>query len=606
MKQTPQGHNTLNVVNALQQQYSDWRAARLGLENTWYNAWAEFIATPEALNWMRTVGLYKKGAEDSSEETSAADCEKFADDYWRHKINTGKGFEIAETLWAYFMRATFTTENWFTVLVHDIADKEDAIHVRNILQREMAISGFRKKYGDWLRQLIVTGCSTMKVDWCTKGKQLKFTPIATTSVYFNPSVPIEDSPHMVVSYTTRRGLKRMVGKYNMLNEAALKKLKGIDDPVEAFQDDSRRAQSGVSSYGQTPKEPASPKATDRLQIVEYYGPMYDDMDYIGDDCYAIFSGQDLLHFEENKRSPYVSTNFISLIGQSWGISPVTASSGLIVADRLFLNKRLDALEASISPAFAIVEGRLVDPDFKIFPGAKIEVVEGEGDAIITIPTASTQLPVAYQEEQFLVSRIDRNVGTIPTVGGGQVRQAERVTAQEINAAKAVGGTRLNEYHAAIEYTATNKMLQLAYYTLHKRGRAVRQLVSADDYGMEKTIQYDPCVACSLEADIMIRASEAILTEANELSRILEFVQIAATTPEMSQRVNWEYIISRIAELQGFKEPGSLLVPQSMEANSGAQAAEVPMTQPEQAAMEAQMAVDGGASMAEQLTQTLSL
>lgn len=585
-----------NVIDSLNITYEDWRVSRMGLEQTWHTAWSEFISTPEALDWLKSVGLHKKV------EIEVDECDKFTDDYWRHKINTGKGFELVETLWAYFMRATFSTDDWFSVVVHDLQDRESAIMVRNILKYEMDISNFRKQFGDFLRQMLVTGTSTMKVDWCNTRKHLVFTPIACTSVYLNPVQPVEEAAHMVTTTTNRRALGRMLSKYNMLDEKKLKKMRGIDNPVEEVQSDSRRALTGLFTNNDRSGEPFVPSSTDRFQLIEYYGPMYDDMEYLGGNCYAVFSGTDLLHFEKDKRSPYITSNFITMLGQAWGLSPLSASSGLIVADRLFLNKRLDALEATINNAYMVTEGMLADEDFKIFPGAKIPVLEGEATPIVPLATASSNLPLTYQEEQFLGSRIDRNVGTIPTVGGGQVRQAERVTASEINAAKAVGGTRLNEYHTNLERTATNRMLQMAYYTLQKHGKVTRKMVSTDTAGFERSIEYDACSACSLELEFKIRASEAILTNDNEASKLLEFVQMASAVPQMAEKVNWDYIITRLAELQGFRNPDLVLnQPAQNEASQ-----ELPLTQPEQAAMQAQMAVDGGASMAEDLQQRLSL
>jgi hypothetical protein len=290
--------------------------------------------------------------------------------------------------------------------------------------------------------------------------------------------------------------------------------------------------------------------------------------------------------------------FINLIEQSWGISPTTASAGLLAADRKFLNSRLDNLESSSQDAYTYTQDGVVDEDWEVFPGAKIRVLSQ--DAIQPLQRGNTTLALTYQEEAALDSRINRNVGTIPAVGGASMRQAERVTAQEVLASKQAGGVRLNQYHISIERKATNKMLQLAYTVLSKYGTKRRKAVYDSELG-EVTAAYTPKETCCIEVQFKIAGSEAILAQDSELTRTLEYAQTAAQIPQAAEKVDWDYILKRMGELWGLKSPEKLL--KQITANADVTDE---MSSSTQNALDANMAVDGGATLAQQAYENMKL
>jgi hypothetical protein len=579
---TQAGYN--EVSDYLGSLLNSWRTARQGMEEDWIDAWANFISSPSAYEWLERNGLSK-----FIKSNDADDCNKVQ---WKHKVHTGKGFEIAEFLWAYLLHATFSNEQWFTVQAHEAEQVEHANVIRLILSKELDMADFKLAYDDWLRHLIVSGTSAMRIDWCNQKQMLKFEPISNFRLYLQPNVPAHKADLFVVHFTNRRSLKRMIGVYNMLDEATLLALGSPNAGTEESEMDEIRAFTGVDRI-----DDWAPKGSDKITLYEYYGDVYEGMDYLGT-CKVVFDGKHILHFEKAHYCPIVVATFINLIEQSWGISPTTASAGLLAADRKFLNSRLDNLESSSQDAYTYTQDGVVDEDWEVFPGAKIRVLSQ--DAIQPLQRGNTTLALTYQEEAALDSRINRNVGTIPAVGGASMRQAERVTAQEVLASKQAGGVRLNQYHISIERKATNKMLQLAYTVLSKYGTKRRKAVYDSELG-EVTAAYTPKETCCIEVQFKIAGSEAILAQDSELTRTLEYAQTAAQIPQAAEKVDWDYILKRMGELWGLKSPEKLL--KQITANADVTDE---MSSSTQNALDANMAVDGGATLAQQAYENMKL
>ena len=592
-----------NIVDFLHSLLNEWDIARGDLEDTWHDAWANFISSPQALAWLQRNENYKfiNKSSDSEDE----ECDTEAD--WHHKVPTGKGFEIADTLWAYLMQATFSNEQWFTVVLDDQEEADEANVLRQAIAEELDESDFQLFYGDWLRQICVTGSSAMRVSWCSDKCRLRFEAVSNYRIYPDPTTPAQDADLFVATFTTRRALKRMIGKYNMLDEEILMELTDALKSVEETDMDTDRSFSGVSNV-----QASTPQGNDRLTIYEYYGTVYDDMDYLGSKCKAIICGNHLIHFETECTNPIVFGTFISLLEQSWGMSPTTASAGLLAADRIFLNSRLDNLASSSTDAYTYREDGVLDPDFKVYPGALIRVLDQ--DAIRPLARGSNNLGLTYQEEAALQYRININTALTPGVGSGQQRKAERVTAQEIIAAKQVGGTRLNQYHMNIERRSTNKMLALCYYMLGKYGTTERKFEYKTD-DATYILGYVPRESCKKRAKFRLRGSQAVLEANNELTRTIEFAQFAAsimqqmqaaTQAPMEVSVNWSYILERAAYLWGVADPSKLIKKLANESQELTTPESTVPTASQQAVLESNLAVDGGATLANQAYSDMRL
>ena len=593
--------NDKAIVEFLTRRLSDWKASRQSLVEVWADAWAEFCATPAAYEWQRKSGLFIKPRK---EEQGQGDAEND----WKHRVHTGKVFELVETMYSYLKRATFSTSAWFKVTARNKEDKQQARIIQKTMLCMLKDSKFRFYFGQWLRQLLVTGTSTYRVTWCNKKKCFKHIVIGNHRVYLNPASNILESDVFVATTVTRAWLTANMTKYNKLTKPILNKL--MADGSTEKSDEDNQAKFMEVAVVQSP--------FDELTLYEYWGTVFSEYDYIGDECYCVMVNDKLIHFDKSKEKEVVPCSFIQLINQSYGISPTTSSLGLIYADRSFLNSRLDNLAVLINSVVGYVEDAVIDPDFKYFPGAKIAV--REKDAVFPISNGASQFPLSYQEEGSLDSRINRNVGTIPTIGAGAVRKAERVTAEEINASRQVGGTRINEYYQDMEDTWINAMLSMQYKMLAKYATTKFTDVyrNSDMEGSEEyeTLEVIPSQLCCINVRFAINGSEAVLTEENELSKIKEFAVFMSGNEILAQKVNWDEVAQRIADMSGFEDPESLLavatpsqpeeaVPVAPEQPEVVPGLQIP-TASQQNAIQANVAADGGSSLINNLVKGASI
>jgi hypothetical protein len=89
------------LAAAVLQHYEAYRNARARRETTWLECWATYFGTPEAEEFLRTRVAKLIGD---------------VNDDWRHRIASGKGYEIVETINAYLQTAFFPSSDWFDVV----------------------------------------------------------------------------------------------------------------------------------------------------------------------------------------------------------------------------------------------------------------------------------------------------------------------------------------------------------------------------------------------------------------------------------------------------------------------------------------------------------
>lgn len=583
--------NTKKIIDYLERRLTDWRAARITLADMWSDAWAEYASTPRAYEWLRRNGMYVKP---KIEERTGN-----IEDDWKHRIHTGKVFEITEILYAYFMQATFSTEIWFKVRPVNAEDKNRARLINQVMVDMLKTSKFRIYFGTWLRQLLVTGTSSYVPSWCSKSKCFKHKVISNHRIYLNPCSPIVESDVFLATTVNRAWLMSNKERYNLLTDSLVKKIKG-DNSTEQADEDSDKTLYNIDTIRE---------AEDNITLYEFWGTVYDDYEYLGDSCYAVMCDSKLIHFESERPNPIIACNYIQLMNMPYGISNITSSMGLVYADRSFLNLRLDNLSSLVHNVIEYVEDMVIDPDFRYFPGAKIPVKEK--GSISSIANASPQFPLSYQEEQALDARMNRNAGTIPTVGTGSVRKAERVTAQEIEASRQVGGTRINQNYQDIEQGSINRMLEALYRLMAKYGGKYKGSVVDVELGEYVNIESDLKILCSADMKFILEGSQAVLTDENEAAKLQEFALFASQNEMLAQQVNWQELLKRIADLSGFKDPEMLLVEQQGQpamselVNEQESEAQFP-TQAQQDAINSNIAADGGVDAINQVVKGASL
>ena len=93
-------HGKTDAASFVMSELSRFSNARTELEETWLEAWSLYLNTTQSIDYIRSKVLSTVGD---------------VNDDWRHKINTGKAFEVVETIHSYLMAAFFPNEDWFEV-----------------------------------------------------------------------------------------------------------------------------------------------------------------------------------------------------------------------------------------------------------------------------------------------------------------------------------------------------------------------------------------------------------------------------------------------------------------------------------------------------------
>jgi hypothetical protein len=172
------------------------------------------------------------------------------------------------------------------------------------------------------------------------------------------------------------------------------------------------------------------------------------------------------------------------------------------------------------------------------------------DNLQPITFNAQNLGITVEEENMLEQRIERVTGISAYVGQGGGRDAERVTAAEVNAKRNAGGNRLGRYHKHIEDTALRELLEKCYSFMQQfvvddeivrvTGASAGSTTGSYDFikvGQEE-LQH--------EVDIIPVGSDWVVDKEREITERLDFIGLVSQNPIMSQMVNWEEVMKDLA------------------------------------------------------------
>ena len=152
---TKRGSSTSDEIGShIFSRFKELKAKRAKIEAKWDTTYSMYRANPDD---MRAVAKASFSTGSKRE--------------WKHRINTGKTFEVVEVLVAYFKGATFPSDDWFNAegLEPNLADA--ARLVKHLAKFKMEEALVRDKYDEWLRNLVIFGFSVFRVGWTTDVEQ---------------------------------------------------------------------------------------------------------------------------------------------------------------------------------------------------------------------------------------------------------------------------------------------------------------------------------------------------------------------------------------------------------------------------------------------------
>ena len=526
------GDDDERIVNYVQSRLKAFGNARQRVEEVWLESWAHYVSTPEALTFLRSRTIVEVGKVNND---------------WRHKIQDGKAFESTEQIVAYFMQASFPNMSWFDVVPRRPGYSQIAKLVRQYLSVKLSNSNFRSEWQHFLRQLTITGMSTFACYWEDENEEseVEFETIDNFDIWVDPTCA--DADRAVI----RRILKTRADIVESdLYDMTLQEMRELP---EMGYDNNQTKKDELMRF--TGVQPQVLDMTEQLELYEYWGDIH-----LGDKTYkdvvATICGNKLLRLEQNvDGTPFVIGSYIPIVRQPYPMGASQPSLGLLHAQNSFLNQRLDNNEICINQMFTLLEGAGIAVEEVFSEPGKVFSVTSH-DAIRPVQLQAGNVQTAYEEQQALDRRIDQNYGTIPMVGLGQGRQAERVTATEVQAVRDAGGTRLSNVHKHIEDTSLKPVLKkvLDFYQKYftKQQDVVRvanpKIAGAYDYiGVEPK-------DLKLSYSIAPVGAEGVLERQRAVDNVTNFITLVTQIEPFSQYVDFEALFDYLLEKWDFDEP----------------------------------------------------
>lgn len=506
--------------------------------------------------WDSMYEMYRASLEDleSTKRRSFYEAGNIRD--WSHKVNTGKTFEVTETLVAYLKGATFPSDDWFDVkgAIPNLAPM--ARIVKALTKQKLDECVIRDVYDVWLRRLIIYGVATKRIGWrndtqrtYVRGRPvnreratLDITVMSPYDVWLDTTAPLNMGGIWARLRLTRQELIAMTrDEYFTVEEAKLNNY-----------NEERNGDTNVN-------HDSSDYTRGQDDIIEYYGPLLLDGVHF---CHvhAVFLGGVMIRLADSEYecgSPYHTTVLLENRDSIYGMSLLHPNLGALHVLNVLTNSRLDNIAIRIDNMWTAVKDGVLDPStVRTAPGAVFEVAQH--GSLQPIDLGPPNFTVTYQEESVQSAAVDRNTATGPLIGMGQPRGGERVTASEINAVRDSGGNRLGSMHMHVEDAGTIpflgkvfKMLQ-QYYVTPELVRLFDPDTNQDAfYEADPEYLHYPYKFTALGANYVVERQR-------NLAELMQLLDISARVPQMSEQLNYAAIMEDILRQMRFTNPQRFL------------------------------------------------
>lgn len=567
---------------------------------------AKGVRTHEEARWNESYRLWRNSAEDKAGMRNDAAYTAGTSTDWRHRVNTGKTFEVIETLVAYLKSATFPSDEWFEV----VAKAPELGDVLNLVQKAVKYkldeAQITSKVEVYLRYLLLFGTCTYRVTWeseIARKTSREFLPDGTSRVK-TTNVSEEElcievmSPFDVWLDTNEEGT------WARLSLSRSEFLMLVESNYFTVTEEGKKLYNPRKSTKAIGIEDSNAAESQSDEIIEFYGDVVVD-NVVYEDVHAIFLGKELIRLTDSAYwcgSPYISMSLFPDIHSPYGISMLHPNLGSLHVVNVLTNLRLDNMLLHINGMFERVEdGMLDDNDLKVAPGKIFKVAQAGN--IRRLDMGPPSFTVSYQEAATQESNIDRAMSTGPLIGTGQPRGGDRVTAEEVIAVRDAGGNRLNLVHTNIEQGSTLPLLSKAF-SLLQQYQMTDIMVTVLNTDMEMLAYYPvPAEAFSLPLEMLPVGANFVIETSRNVDKLMQVMDIAARSPELAASLDQEAILREVMKQLRVDDPNRFIkkaAPPDMPADPAMPAVPPEEPQPmgdvaEQAMMQ-QIATDGGAGV----------
>ncbi|MBD2200156.1 MULTISPECIES: portal protein [Calothrix] len=612
------GESIAEYVNS---RYTSFSTSRKNIEDVWMEAWSLYVGSPQAVSYQRQQVINSVGITNID---------------WRHRLNTGKAFEVVETVHGYLMGALFPNNDWFNLIPATSGYAQLARIVRKYMSNKLWEAKFTTHFNTFLRQLLITGTSILALPWRYEARphkknvkveypnEEKWTVVEETRVIQNrpdfETLDIFDCYIDPISPAPNEGdfIRRIVksraeviqciqqGYYSDITPYDICCLSPYGDIDPQTRKDTLKRFQGVD----TPHEYSF---HDNIEVIEFWGDIHVDGISYHDVCATVI-GDTLVRFEPNPYwggKPFVIGSCFETRHTPYSIGVLQPSLGLIHQLNSITNQRLDNLELAVDEMWTLKQDSVIRPEDVWTEPGKVFLVEDHND-LMPIQRGGRDFVVSYQEASVLEQSIDKNSGTGNLISANAARSGERVTAAEIQAVRDAGGNRLSNLHKHIEATSLIEILKRVY-------RSLQQFVKEPEIvrvsGMKPgEFNYFKVGANQLAYDFTLRpiGADHVTDSTKYLKDRMDFIQLVSQIPQMAQRIDFDNLLYDIVQHFGFDDPDSYIKvqeqPQTPEMTDPSQMSQQPSAptsieeqlaqiggEPLKQAYLANMAADGGQS-----------
>ena len=549
--------------------YADsWGDQRRDLEQEWAECWAEYLSNHRAADFMRHSSLQITGETMQNQGNN-----------WRHKVTTGKAYELVETVNSYLQGAFFPNKQWFDLVpkapMNDEEWEDTLFVLTHYLLNKFDEARFRAYWDIFCRQVLICGTSVLALPWRydaintfrnrpKKGKdgktkyepqeQLKviqngfdFEVVDMFDFYLDPSCGDQRKANCI------RRIVKTRGEVVRLIESGVYPLgdKEMVSQANAYSPASRSSLSKDNVTYMAGLESVYFQNNNLVELYEFWGNLQiGDYEFV--DVCATILGDNLISIMPNPYwggRPFVIGTLVDIHDSPYGIGLLQPVLGQLHALFETSNHRLDVDELTINPTLLAVNDGSIDFNSLFVEPGKVIPVEDPESTIVPLELPN-QSQVSVQDEQILEARVDKTTGVGAYVGVNGGRNAERVTAEEINAQRNAGGNRLGNYHKHMEDTCLRDFLEKSYSYLQQfviNDEVVRIKRNVQESFRE---QYDYFQVgqeeLQHEMDVIPVGSDHIVNKEYELQQRIDFYTFASQYPEIAKFINWKEAIKDLA------------------------------------------------------------
>lgn len=480
--------------------------------------------------WLHLWSLYK------TEPLQVAN-----DDGWQSKLNDGRVFEIVETVASYLRSALFFSDSWVSLEAQEPELGEILPLVNAYFRNCVNQSNLKREFRIFIRQLLLLGFSGMCLEY--DGEKPTFETINSYDLYIESGRRLDDNSFC---------FKDTYLNYAAFADYAESGLIEVEDVNEAW-DEWKGSYNSDRSLISLDNE-TNAHWSEVVRLTEYWCPWSRRV-------YRMVNDECVSEADATER-PWIIATIYELPDASYGLGLLDSSLGLILENNCIMNRRLDNMAISVDNMWMFIDDGVTNPDdITSAPGKVISVASA--DTLQPLYPPTNNFNVTYNESSLIDQRIEKNTGTGALISSGQYRSGERVTAEEINAVKEAGGTRLTDLYEHIESTFIIPLLRQTLEVLRQHKKKAVVKLSSEDGKMSDYFQMLP-KDLTHNYSIVINASQSIINRDRNIRRIQEFLSIVNSVPQFAEMINYQNLYIDMLTKFGFDDPMRYVVEQTEE------------------------------------------